>query len=118
MFGRFAWCDNPSWADQCAKWMVSVMVVPFSMPATSVEMSRRYGSRGPASGPSIPSSAVHLSWWWPVRGAPHGRSEVAITVRTVVPIDAAERREIAAESDAFGRFCDRVPRLENLRQPA
>jgi hypothetical protein len=45
-------------------------------------------------------------------------SEVAIDVRSVVPIDAATRRAIEAEAADFGRFCDRTPVLELVHQPA
>jgi hypothetical protein len=44
-------------------------------------------------------------------------SEVAIAVRSVVPIDAATRRGIESEAADFGRFCDRTPVLEIVHQP-
>lgn len=44
-------------------------------------------------------------------------SEVAIAVRSVVPIDAATRRAIESEAADFGRFCDRTPVLEIVHQP-
>jgi winged helix DNA-binding protein len=39
-------------------------------------------------------------------------SEVAITVRSVAPIDAATRQAIESEAEEFGRFCDRSPVLD------
>ncbi len=45
-------------------------------------------------------------------------SEVAIAVRSVVPIDAATRLTIESEAADFGRFCDRDPVLEIIHQPA
>jgi hypothetical protein len=45
-------------------------------------------------------------------------SEVAIAVRSVVPIDAATRLAIESEATDFGRFCDRSPVLEIIHQPA
>lgn len=45
-------------------------------------------------------------------------SEVAIEVRSVVPIDAATRLAIESEAADFGRFCDRTPVLDILHQPA
>jgi winged helix DNA-binding protein len=45
-------------------------------------------------------------------------SEVAIDVRSVIPIDAATRRAIESEAADFGRFCDCTPVLEILHQPA
>jgi hypothetical protein len=45
-------------------------------------------------------------------------SEVAIAVRSVVPIDATTRLAIESEAADFGRFCDRDPVLEIIHQPA
>jgi winged helix DNA-binding protein len=39
-------------------------------------------------------------------------SDVAIAVRSVVPLDAATRQAIEFEAEKFGRFCDRSPVLE------
>jgi len=43
---------------------------------------------------------------------------VAISVRSIGHLGAAVQRAIEAEAEAFGRFCERTPTLEIMRQPA
>lgn len=56
-----------------------------------------------------------LGGWW-TRSL--GASEVAITVKPVVPLDRAVQRSIESEAESFGRFCGRASVLEIVVQPA
>jgi hypothetical protein len=46
------------------------------------------------------------------------KTEVTISVRSVRPLDAPVQQAIESEAEAFGRFCDRVPTLEMIGEPA
>jgi hypothetical protein len=45
-------------------------------------------------------------------------SDAAITVRPAIRVSAPVRRAIESEVEAFGRFCDRIPTLEMIPEPA
>jgi Winged helix DNA-binding domain len=46
------------------------------------------------------------------------QGDVAVTVTSMERLDPRVLREIEAEADAFGRFCERTPTLDIVRQPA
>jgi hypothetical protein len=46
------------------------------------------------------------------------KGEVAVSVTSMERLDGDVLREIEAEADAFGRFCERTPTLDIVRQPA